>query len=385
MAACRKPYAPPVIANNTNYLVVEGLINSGPDSTFFKLSRTVKLSSTTTQAPELNAIVTIESNQGSTYTLQETGNGEYSSPPLNLDNTRQYRIRIKTTANEEYLSDFVVAKTTPGIDSISYKVQNDGVQFYVNSHDPQNNTRYYRWDFDETWRYTSLYQSYFKLENNYPVYRTNFLQAPDDIHDCYKTAQSQQVLLGSSAKLSQDVISMYPIDFISAASGKIASGYSILLRQYALTPDAYSYWQILKTNTEQLGTIFDAQPSQLQGNIHCVTVPSEPVIGFVSVSSITSKRIYIDHNDINLFVLDYFPPPDADVCPLVAIKVEPVTTFQYRLDQAVGTGDSILVEAEQPPGAPAIIAYTYAPANCVDCRLKIPNGTNAKPVYWPNN
>ncbi|MFI5161523.1 MAG: hypothetical protein ACHQHN_09605, partial [Sphingobacteriales bacterium] len=44
---CRKPYQPAIVSVNHNYLVVEGVINSGSDSTFIKLSHTVKLDSKT--------------------------------------------------------------------------------------------------------------------------------------------------------------------------------------------------------------------------------------------------------------------------------------------------------------------------------------------------
>jgi hypothetical protein len=49
--------------------------------------------------------------------------------------------------------------------------------------------------------------------------------------------------------------------------------YYIKLSQYALSHDAYLFYQKLKKNTEQLGSIFDAQPSELSSNIHCVTDP----------------------------------------------------------------------------------------------------------------
>src|SRR5437879_4975610 len=81
---CKKPYNPPVITGNNNYLVVEGLINTGNDSTFFKLSRTVKLSEKNTSRPEMNAIVSVESDQNLSYQLQEAGIGVYSSATLNL-------------------------------------------------------------------------------------------------------------------------------------------------------------------------------------------------------------------------------------------------------------------------------------------------------------
>lgn len=388
IAGCRKPYTPPVVAADNNYLVVEGLINSGPDSTFFKLSRTVKLSSSAAPKPELNAVVTVESDQGSSYPLQEAGNGEYVSPPLNLDNTRKYRLRIKTTANKEYLSDFIQAKNTPDIDSISYKVQNNGIQFYVNSHDQSNNTRYYRWDFDETWKYVSIgglnphYLSNWKYEYGQPPIFRLPSNPGDNILECYYTDQSHQVLLGSTAKLDKDVLSKYPIDFVDAPSGKISIGYSVLLRQYALTVDGFNYWQELKKNTEQLGFIFDAQPSSSQGNIHCVSNPNEPVIGYVSASSVKTKRIFIDHFNINLYVPIYLGEPDLGACPIKYISIAPDESFQFRLDQALASRDSTLTLGESLPGG-IIIGYHYAPTECVDCRAKSPFGTNTKPVYWP--
>jgi hypothetical protein len=42
--------------------------------------------------------------------------------------------------------------------------------------------------------------------------------------------------------------------------------------QYALTKDQYDYWTELKKNSEQLGTLFDAQPSQLNSNIHSMEI-----------------------------------------------------------------------------------------------------------------
>jgi hypothetical protein len=381
---CKKPYNPVVITNSASYLVVEGIINSGSDSTIIRLSRTVPLSSTNAPKPETNALVSVENESGGSIQLNELGNGRYSSGKLNLDNSLKYRLKIKTSQNQEYVSDLIAAKNTPDIDSISYKVQNNGVQLYVDSHDPNNNTKYYRWEFDETWKYVSLYRSTYKyVQDAAPVYRNPLLTPLDNIYECYQTRQSHQVLLGSSAKLAQDVISQQPIDFIEGTSGKISFGYSILVRQYALTPEAYIYWENLKKNTEQLGSIFDAQPSSISSNIHCTTKPDEPVIGYVSVSSVKSKRLFIDKYYVNLFVPYYIGPPDAEACGITLIAIDPEESFQSRLQQAVGSGDNILVNAVSPPGVPIIIGYTYASKECVDCKMKSPFGTNVKPSFWP--
>src|SRR5579872_4921258 len=84
---CKKNYAPPAITANYNYLVVEGVIAAGQDSTIINLSRTVNISGTTTHNPEQNAIVTVESDQNVSYAIPETDSGKYAAAPLNLDNT----------------------------------------------------------------------------------------------------------------------------------------------------------------------------------------------------------------------------------------------------------------------------------------------------------
>jgi hypothetical protein len=384
---CKKPYSPPIVSADGSYLVVEGIINSGADSTYIKLSRTVKLSASDTPKLVLGAIVRVESDGNSTYILNDIGNGVYACAPLNLSYNSKYRLRIKTADNREYLSDYIQAKKTPVIDSISFKIQNNGLQFYVNTHDQQNSTIYYRWDFSETWKYVSYIQSFYKLDSTgYPVFRVNY-RTTDNIYECYKSLQSHQVLLASSAKLGKDVIYMYPINFVDASTGKLPFGYTFLLKEYALTPDAFAYWQNLKKNTEQLGSVFDAQPTSLPSNIHCISNPSEPVIGYLSVSSVTSLRKFVDHyyDYKDLYSPAYFPPPDAGACPTPLINVDPAESFHYRLSQALGSGDSTIIKPKFVLGdnAPVIVAYYYAPTDCVDCRRRAPFGTTTIPVYWP--
>ncbi|WP_426669581.1 DUF4249 family protein [Mucilaginibacter sp. McL0603] len=73
--SCKKPYLPTVVATNSNYLVVEGTINTSQDLTVIKLSRTTALYSDTLTKPELNATVEIESDANISYPLTERGNG----------------------------------------------------------------------------------------------------------------------------------------------------------------------------------------------------------------------------------------------------------------------------------------------------------------------
>src|SRR6202000_1516254 len=92
LLCCKKPYNPPASSTPNSYLVVEGFINSGNDSTVIMLSKTVQLTSKTTNNPVLGATVTIEGEQNGVYTLLDnTGNGHYNSySSLNLSSSQKY-------------------------------------------------------------------------------------------------------------------------------------------------------------------------------------------------------------------------------------------------------------------------------------------------------
>jgi hypothetical protein len=383
---CKKAFAPVAISSPNSFLVIEGVINSGSDSTYFRLSRTIKLSARDTVKAENNAIVTVEGNDNTSYPLSEIANGIYSAPALGLNSAAKYRLRIKTTNNEEYLSDYVETKVTPPVDSITYTVENDGVQFYASTHDPNNAARYYRWDFSETWGYFAYERSYFVLgDDGLPRYREGQKEL---VYECYQSAQSHQVLLASSANLAQDVINKQPLDFITAESGKVSHGYSVLFRQYALTQQGYTYWQQLKKNTEEIGTIFDAQPSEIPSNIHCISDHSKPVIGFITACNITSQRIFVDAQRTVGVAPFYLPPPTPIECDQFfthQIFVDPVETFKTRLQHVMFNGDTVITVGTTNPNTGKITSYVYVAKQCADCRAKAPFGTNAVPVFWPMN
>src|SRR5476649_989228 len=134
MSSCKKPYLPPVINAPGAYLVVEGVIAGGAPTTI-KLSYTVNLSNTTVANPASKAVVSVENDQNGTYQLTETTPGTYVLAGLGLDNSRKYRLRIKTADNKQYLSDFVSVVNSPSIDSIGYQIANNGLNIYSNTHD----------------------------------------------------------------------------------------------------------------------------------------------------------------------------------------------------------------------------------------------------------
>ncbi|WP_423148988.1 DUF4249 domain-containing protein [Rubrolithibacter danxiaensis] len=361
---CVSPYDVEVVKTDNSFLTVNGFINS-KGITEITLSRTLNLSDSGKATPESNAQVFIEDEQGEKSSLNETGAGTYLSALLTLDKTRKYRLSIKTTNGKEYASDFVPVLETPEIDSISWKVQSDGLQIYVNSHDTKNATRYYRWDYEDTWEFTSLYNSVLMYVPDTVVTRT------DDIYHCWTSDRSNEIDISNSLKLEQDIISEYPLHFLPSNSVKLRYKYSILVKQYAQSEEEYQYWETLQKNTENIGSMYDPLPSRLLGNIHCLTNPDETVIGFTGAYGVTEKRIFISNEQLPAEWEYQTGYEDCD---------EPMKMFLSQVMPYIETGQYIPIYPFFSP-APFFVlqGYYIGTKECTDCRLR---GTNVKPTFW---
>lgn len=376
-STCRKQIPTQEITGVKNYLVVSGNINPADTSAIY-LSRLVSVTDSSQHGkPELNAKLTIEGQQGGSYPLTETGKGNYVAAALNLSTSQNYRLHIKTSDGKEYASDYVPVKNSPAIDTIGYDASATNLKINANTHDASNNTRYYRWDYTETYLIHEPYYSHYKTVNH----DTILVRGLDEqVYECWVTDTSSTIVLGTSINLSQDVIAKQVLATLPSSSEKIHIRYSILVKQYALTPDAYNYFTLLKKNTEDLGSIFDAQPSALTGNVHCLS-DQEPVIGYITAGQVAQKRIFIDSSDLpgynaslpygscTLDTLLYFRS-----VPTTVLGASPMTLTQVYDLLYTGIEDPVDKVGDFPSGG-----FTGSFPICVDCTLR---GTNKKPSFW---
>jgi len=371
--ACVKPYDPPAIKSKNSYLVIDGVINTNVNgiSTII-LSRSKNLADTVSFIPELNAKVTIVSSIGVIYNLVDSNKiGKYNSAPLNLNNSEQYKIQIISSNGHQYESSFVNVKMTPAIDSISWNqdLVNNGINLKVSTHDPNNAAKYYRWDFTETWQHNSKeIAQWVNVDGIIKSLGIDFLNDPLQIHQCWTTSQSPKIVVGNSIGLAKDVISLQPLHFIPFNDERLTIRYSILVNQYTLTQDAYNYWQLVQNNSQNLGTLFDLMPSQLVSNITSISDPKEPVIGYISASSVQQKRLFIKNSEVNNWIKRI---PGYE-CLTQIIATNP---SNFRIYNFSDTSYAPWYFAGSNP--PSLVVVKKS---CVDCRVS--GGTNAKPIFW---
>ena len=361
--ACKKPFIHDGITESPSLLVVEGVINTAGQTTIY-LSRTLKLADKLKASSEIKAKVQVEGQNNTIFPLTETAAGTYSAPQMNLNPNQQYRLRIKTASGKEYLSDLMTVRTTPAIDSVNWEKTTEGVKIYVNAHDSKNNTKYYQWDYQETWEIRSSAYS----EN---IYKNGVMVARDQnemlaLFTCYVTEKSTGLLIASTAKLSSDVVHRFPLVTIQNRAEKLDVRYSILTKQYAIGQEAFEYLSIMKRNSEQQGSIFDIQPSEINGNIKCISNPNEMVIGFMTISGIMEKRIFINYTQV--------PGWNFNMnCGTLTVP-----NRKDSLDAYFKDGKN-LVTISNLGASGKIETYNGSTANCLDCRLK---GSSIKPAFW---
>lgn len=368
---CRKPYEPPAIKSSSHILAVDGFINTGPFSvSSFTLTRSLNLSDLVPIQPELNAQVMIQSSNGASFPLVDTGhNGVYVSSTLTLDPSLLYQLSVATSDGNKYLSDLVTPKASPPIDSLTWELVNNAtlgtevLNIYVNTHDQTGNTRYYRWDYVETWQHESAMQTYWGLNNGleYPI------DPSESTFDCWSTGGSTSIILASSINLTADVISHALVSSFAKNDPKMDIDYSMLIRQYPLDFNSYTYWLTIQKNSQSLGGLFDIQPSQIHGNFHSVTNPTDPAVGYISACSIQEFRLFISNKSLPGWQSN---PPYS--CPVKIIPSYPGNALFWNYP------DTTFQLWYFVSGPPPDLKITQK--DCLDCRYQ--GGNTVKPPFW---
>jgi len=371
VAGCREPYNQAIKPGKNGYLVVDGVIVNGRGKTTITLTRTTTLDYSEGVVYEHNAIAQVEGQDNSVFILTESANGQYSADSMMLNNSIMYRLKIITSDGNTYASDYVPVLSAPPIDSVSWTQEKDpaftqmySFHVFVSTHNSNNNTRYYLWNYEETWKYHAPVKSYVGLIDDSVMYISRPEQ--EKLYYCWQSEKSKSILIDNSVKLSQDVITMKPLTFVEGNLLKKSFVYSINVMQYALTQQAYEFYEIVQKNTEQTGSVFDPQPSEIRGNIKNINDPSELVIGYTCISTQAEKRIFIDQNMMYYYAVS---------CNLINYNGLDASRIgyptYYPVDYIIDRSSSL------------ITGYVLAPRNCVDCERL--GGKNVKPVFWPDS
>lgn len=346
----------PEIEEEPKLLVVEGLLTDQNRANRISISWSLPVGEVMTEQPVKDCRVIINEEGGQGHLLEERFPGIYYTDSTRFRGqvNRKYSLYIQTH-NGTYATDYIEMKPVPAIDSVYFKtilIKKDefglpveGCQIFIDTHDPSGRCLYYRWDFRETWEYQIPYSVFNRV--------------------CWRTANSDKIFIKNTSIYNQASVTAFPLQYISNATDRLVERYSIIVNQYSLSDEEFAYWEKVKNVSESVGGLYDITPMSIQGNVYRVENSGEPVLGYFSVSAVTSERIYIDEDFMGLPNFYSFCPSDTVFGPsTVPISGLGVSKWVI-IDRTVG---------EMPPYR-IITEYKQ----CADCTVR---GTNIKPSFW---
>jgi hypothetical protein len=357
----------PVTDEKNELLVVEGMVTDQPEAYSVKISKSVPLGKKSEVNPLSGCIVSITDDLGNTFDLQENSPGIYLTNPAMFKGVigRSYKLHVSVTVSNRiinYESTYEELKPVPQIDTIFYEktviapaTKNfpliNGCQIYLNTHDPTDSCKFYRWDFSETW----------EVRLHWPV----------DHQKCWVTENSPVINLKNTSGFAESTVSHFPINFVSNTTDRLITKYSLIVNQYSVNEDEFLYWEKVQNITQQVGGLYDIVPSSVTGNMHCIEKPDESVLGYFSVSAKSSRRI---------FIKDYFSGLVDPYSDFYCIYITIPTDYPYGYP---GFGHEIwalFIQQGSFTTAPySILTKIHA---CADCTVR---GSEIKPDFWTND
>lgn len=365
--ACIKPYFPDIRTADQSKYVIHGQITDEGGLQHIEISKTASLE-TATFNPVTGCLVEVVSQKGERFQFFGDDNGKYwgSIPSDLFIEGAAFRLEVTSPEGDVIVSDYDSYLSGPEMGPVRWSIDTlvgkglfgttPGLRFFTDLEATQSNSRLFRWEITETWEYHADYPLIWYYDGH-----VHQVIPPDYSRKvCWKTEQVPYVFTLNTNSLSENRFENFPLHFVSSQTEKLAYGYSVLIKQHALSEAAFNYWERLRLNNEQDAGLFEKQPVPVRGNLTNTTGSTE-VLGFFGVGASRSVRINLaDAQGLTLSFSTFCNPA------LLERGFKEIRPYEYP---AYLLGDEI--------------SYTMNLLNkeCVDCTSR--GGTNVKPDFWP--
>ena len=369
--SCVDEYWPDIGAKYDELLVVDGSLSNEPGPYIVKLAMSSNIVRPE-YTPLSNYEVIISDNLGNSEGLKEIEKGTYQTSPDGIQGVigRSYKLMIKSPSNNRYETEFEILKKPIEIDNVYSKVKYqtvagydhdlNGLQFYVDTKMADVDTNYILWRLEDSYEYNANYRAKYI----YDKFRMQFLIPSDSLLTCWQTRKRKEIITTSTKNLTEPIILNMPLQFISTETKELSVRYSVLVKQYTLSYEAYDYWNKLTEIEDDVSWLYATLPYPVSGNIRNITNDSEIVLGYFMVAGIDKKRIFVDKPD----GLDWYY---NTTCKLITEDLyELLNSMYYAWPLYLA---AVYVGPGQYPALPG-------DQNCVDCRES--GGVLKPPDFW---
>jgi hypothetical protein len=373
LSSCIYDYTPDY-QGVSGFLVVEGDVIIGEVCEFRVFPSTTLDDDAVMTTTGYPVSARVETDNGKTY-----GSGTSTVDLTDADLSRSYRllldVSLPTGGTAHYATPFQPVQVAPAIDSVTYQIDGSQMDIRVSTHS-DGEKGYYHWKASETWEYHTDYYAthYYEPEHRLPdgsfvageVYP---YENGENTYYCWDSDLRSEIMVGSTLDLVEDKIVNHQLYSLGDHERKVSYIYSVEIEQSRLSPEGYRYMQNVSRNTTDVGGLFSPEPSEMRGNIVNVNDSTDVLIGFVNVTTVSRKRIFILNSETHFSRLRI-----EGFDPLIPIRRDWSKTYKNgylvtvpQLDEKTGLETGL---------------YEWQPARCVDCRKL--GGNKERPSYWIN-
>ncbi len=384
--SCIDPYTP-TLNDFQSLLVVDALLTDEEAPVTVRLSRTFREAG---QKPVMveGAVVSIRDGQENISGLTEASPGLYKTDPQQFRGERgkTYRLMITTADGKQYESDPCPLLPVQEIDDVWFERDTEvpadgsphvpGLRVFINSGGAKE-CDYLRWTYREWWKFSVPDPKMYDYLND-----STILQVSNVNQVCWGNRISGDILIQPVADPPGNLLLKKPVFFLDpSASNRVQIRYCAEVRQMSISAREFEFWDLMDQLEKSGGDIFDRQPFQIFSNIHNINDPREQVLGYFQVSGVSSKRIYINYNDIvDLDLPGYRYECERTVKgPDDYITTSPLgpPTFDEIYSMHMNSGYVFIEPVYDISGV--LQKLIFSRPGCSDCTA---SGSVEKPAFW---
>nr|WP_298925948.1 DUF4249 domain-containing protein [uncultured Allomuricauda sp.] len=326
---------------------------------------------------EAGARVMVKDDTGNEFLFEETDFGRYvSNVAFAAVPDRDYQLLITARNGREYCSTAMQLPQATTLDSLyASRITNDfgeeGIGIFVDTSNPSGDSSFYRYEYEETYKVIAPRWNPMELDVVEDTFSSSIVIIPRSLDErvCYPTKVSNRFILTDTDDFDRATVNNFMVRFIEQNNFITTHRYSILVRQFAHSINAYNFLETLNEFSTSESLFSETQPGFLAGNIVAEDNPAEKVLGFFDVTAVSEKRIFFGYRD---FFTTERLPDYIDSC----IESAPLAglTDLIRLDLI-----KYIKENEGEFNSPSSGPYITVPQVCGDCTVL---GTSEIPDFW---
>lgn len=300
LAGCMEEYWPELGERYDKVLVVDGSITNLPGPYMVRLSLSTGLENPTFETLTGYTVI-ISDDAGNSEELHSAIPGIYQTSPGGIQGVpgRSYTITITSPNGKIYSSSPEKLEEPVEVDTIraEYETQEnldydhllEGYRFYITTAPADRDTVFFLWRLKGTYQYNANHYIKYIFDGELRPF-TQF----DSLRTCWATYQIPEIFTQNTAHVSTPFLANYPLHFVNTEDKKLSVRYSLLAEQYVISARAHEYWDNLREQSAELGSLYTVQPFQVRGNIENINDPDELVLGYFMAASVTDYRIFVD-------------------------------------------------------------------------------------------